>query len=169
MKTTFNKVSDQNSIKVVAQLAEEIWHQHFTPIIGKDQVVYMVDKFQSGPAITQQIEDGYEYYIIESDNKPAGYFAIQLRENGNLFLSKIYIKSSLRGKGIGRQAIEEIIKKGHELYANKISLTVNKYNTDSIQAYLKIGFKNVDSVVADIGNGFVMDDYILEKQINRQD
>ena len=169
MKTTFTKASDKNSIKVVAQLAEEIWHQHFTPIIGKDQVVYMVEKFQSEPAITQQIADGYEYYLIEMDNESAGYYAIQLRERGNLFLSKIYIKSTLRGRGIGRQAIEEIMKKAQEMQANKISLTVNKYNTDSINAYLKMGFKNVDSVVADIGNGFVMDDYILEKEINRQD
>jgi RimJ/RimL family protein N-acetyltransferase len=48
---------------------------------------------------------------------------------------------------------------------NKIALTVNKNNVNSIKAYEKMGFKNVGSVVQDIGSGYVMDDYKMEKTL----
>ena len=58
-----------SEIQNIATLAEEIWNQHFVPIIGKAQVDYMVEKFQSYPALKSQIEnDGYEYYQIYSSH-----------------------------------------------------------------------------------------------------
>jgi len=47
----------------------------------------------------------------------------------------------------------------------KVSLTVNKYNHNSIKAYERIGFINKEELVQDIGGGFVMDDYLMEKPI----
>lgn len=46
-----------------------------------------------------------------------------------------------------------------------ITLTVNRYNLDTIAAYKKLGFQITESMVQDIGNGFVMDDYRMEKAI----
>jgi ribosomal protein S18 acetylase RimI-like enzyme len=43
-------------------------------------------------------------------------------------------------------------------------LNVNKYNS-AIQFYHKIGFEIAKEEVIDIGNGFVMDDYVMEKQL----
>lgn len=83
-------VKGQEMINTTAKLANEIWHQHFTPIIGIDQVEYMIDKFQSVPALTKQLEEGYEYFLILSDGKPAGYSGIHVKEN-SLFLSKLYV------------------------------------------------------------------------------
>ena len=58
----------EKEINDIAILANEIWHQHFIPIIGEAQVEYMVAKFQSYPAITGQIQnDGYEYFQIFID------------------------------------------------------------------------------------------------------
>ena len=76
-------------IKDIAILAEIIWNQHFTPIIGKEQVDYMVEKFQSYPAIKNQItKDGYEYFEIFCDNTLAGYTGIHAEAQA-LFLSKL--------------------------------------------------------------------------------
>ena len=75
-----------------------------------------------------------------------------------MFLSKLYVKKEFRHKGIGKAVFEKIKDFGFD----KIQLTVNKYNKNTIDAYLKYGFKIIDSVVSDIGNGFVMDDYIME-------
>ena len=82
-----------------------------------------------------------------------------------LFLSKIYVLSSRRGLGYGKKAVQFVETVAKELNLNKIALTVNKNNVNSIKAYEKIGFKNVGSVVQDIGNGFVMDDYKMEKTL----
>ena len=78
-------------------------------------------------------------------------------------MSKLYIKSSERGKKFGRKAINFIENLAKEKMLYKITLTVNKNNVNSINAYKKMGFVNTGSVVKDIGNGFVMDDYKMEK------
>ena len=118
----------------------------------------MVDKFQSENAIINQIEnENYTYYFLKVDGNVAGYTGVSNRGD-YLFLSKLYIKKEFRHKGYGKKAFEEIKKLGF----NRIQLTVNKYNKNTIDAYLKYGFKIINKAVTDIGNGFVMDDYIME-------
>lgn len=156
----------QNSadINEIAKLADQIWTEHYTPIIGPEQVRYMVDKFQSATAIEQQVEKGVYYYLMLHPTAPAGYFSYELKED-HLFLSKIYVLKSMRGNRIGRTAITFMEAQARANGLSKIRLTVNKNNDNTIAAYQGWGFKNVDSVVMDIGGGFVMDDYILEKEL----
>ena len=157
----FNPVKDAEDIDIVVDIANAIWHQHYTPIIGQEQVLYMLEKFHSATAISEQIEEqNYQYYLIEHQGNNVGYLAIQKRKQ-ELFLSKIYLLSSVRGKGIGKQAMEFIKAQAKLLNCDQISLTVNKDNTDSIAAYYKIGFVKTGEAVFDIGNSFVMDDYLM--------
>jgi RimJ/RimL family protein N-acetyltransferase len=151
--------------KVIANLAKEIWTEHYTPIIGRDQVAYMLDKFQSTEAIESQIvNNGYNYFIIYDENTLVGYLSIK-KEAHLLFLSKIYISKSFRGQGYGKIAMNFIEHQAKELNCNRIYLTVNKYNTNSIKAYEKIGYKKIEALVMDIGNGYVMDDFKMEKTL----
>ena len=154
----FNKI-EQNQIKELASLASSIWHEYWTCILSPEQIDYMVKNFQSENAIKNQTEnENYTYYFILSDNQPVGYFGVSDKKD-YLFLSKLYIKKEFRHQGIGAKAFEKI----KEIADGKpIRLTVNKYNKNTIKAYEKWGFKTIDSVVTDIGNGFVMDDYIME-------
>lgn len=161
---TIQPVQNESEIEVVVNLANEIWNEHFTPIIGKAQVDYMLEKFQSRKAISEQIENGFLYYLVRINKNSIGYIGIYPKQD-ELFLSKIYIRSSKRGKGYGRKAIQFLEKLAQEKGLRKITLTVNKNNTDTIKTYEKLGFKNVGSVVQDIGNGFIMDDYGMEKTI----
>jgi O-acetyl-ADP-ribose deacetylase (regulator of RNase III)/RimJ/RimL family protein N-acetyltransferase len=156
------RVNSIEDINMIAGLANTIWNEHYEPIIGLEQVTYMVEKFQSVEAISSQIkEDGFEYYRIDHAFEPSGYIGIKQTED-ELFLSKFYILKSKRGKGLGKRGIEFIIKRAETLGAKCISLTVNKENVNSIKAYEKMGFKNLGPVVADIGNGFIMDDYLMK-------
>jgi len=157
------EVTSENDIAIVEELARRIWTEHYTPIIGKDQVEYMLDKFQSKAAISLQIKsEGYLYFLLEKEGKYIGYIAVQ-SEGRELFLSKIYIEASRRGKGFGKEAIQFLENLARKLSLEKISLTVNKNNVKTIKAYGKMGFKNLGPVVQDIGNGFVMDDFKMEK------
>lgn len=151
----FKKVND---IKELASLASSIWHEYWTCILTPEQIDYMVENFQSEKAIKNQIEnENYTYYFIIKDGAKAGYFGISDKKE-YLFLSKLYIKKEYRHQGLGKKAFEKI----KELANDKpIRLTVNKYNTNTINAYKKWGFKIIDAVVTDIGSGFVMDDYIM--------
>ena len=148
----------ENDIKTLAKLTNEIWHEYWPCILSEKQINYMVEKFQSENAIINQMKnENYKYYFINSDNQNVGYVGISPHSD-YLFLSKLYIKKEFRHKGIGKAVFEKIKDFGFD----KIQLTVNKYNKNTIDAYLKYGFKIIDSVVSDIGNGFVMDDYIME-------
>ena len=157
-------VSGKNQIEIIAGLAHKIWNEHFTPIIGKAQVDYMLEKFQSKKVITEQIENGFLYFLIKNNNAHIGYIGV-LPEEKQLFLSKLYITSAERGKGHGRKAIEFLEQLAIEKGLSKISLTVNRNNSATIKMYQKLGFKNRGSIVQDIGNNFVMDDYKMEKDV----
>ncbi len=151
----FKKVND---IKELASLASSIWHEYWTCILTPEQIDYMVENFQSEKAIKNQIEnENYTYYFIIKDGAKAGYFGISDKKE-YLFLSKLYLKKEYRHQGLGKKAFEKI----KELANDKpIRLTVNKYNTNTINAYKKWGFEIIDAVVTDIGSGFVMDDFIM--------
>ena len=149
---------EENEINELAELASEIWHEYWPCILTAEQIDYMVEKFQSKKAIKEQIKnENYTYYFIKVDNEIAGYLGVSDKKD-YLFLSKLYIRKEFRHQGFGRLAFNEIKNLGFK----KIRLTVNKYNKNTINAYLKYGFKTIDSVVSDIGCGFVMDDYIME-------
>ena len=156
----------KEQIAVIAALAEEIWREHFTPIIGKSQVEYMLEVFQSERAIGEQVKKGFLYYLIKTNKRHVGYFGVYQTDEG-LLLSKFYIRSTERGKGLGRRAMIFIESLAIERSVTRIILTVNKYNSDTIEAYKKFGFQITESMVQDIGNGFVMDDYRMEKVIGK--
>lgn len=151
-------------LQTIEALANEIWNEHYTPIIGKAQVDYMLNKFQSVDSIFRQLESDYKYFIINYDNSAVGYLAFKL-DNSDLFLSKIYILKKYRGLRIGKEAMEFVTQLAASLMCKTITLTVNKNNTNSIEAYKKIGFLKTEELVMDIGNGFVMDDYKMVKSL----
>jgi GNAT superfamily N-acetyltransferase len=149
----------------VVCLARETWQEHYVGIVGQDQVDYMLERFQSERAISEQISTGYEYFMIVHEDKNAGYVAvIPNSDNATLMISKIYVRKSARATGLGAIALDYVEELCRKRGLGVIWLTVNKNNTDSIAWYLRRGFVNARPVVTDIGGGFVMDDFRMEKQ-----
>lgn len=166
MSVEIASVSTNDDIDCVATLAREIWTEHFTPIIGEQQVKYMLMKFQSADAIKSQIDSGWEYYLAKFENEWVGYIGLSpdLRNN-RMILSKIYTKSSVRGKGIGKSMLEYVEDKCVSEKFSSIWLTVNRFNDGPISWYKRRGFSVIDEVKKDIGGDFFMDDYIMEKNL----
>ena len=149
----------------IASLADEIWHEHYGKILCTEQIDYMVDKFQSPSAITNDIrQGGYIYYLARHGETPAGYCAFRPEEHEKaVFVSKIYVKKEFRGKGLATRFLDNVLTVAEQLNCQKLWLTVNKENTGSIAAYEKLGFVIEDAMVTDIGSGFVMDDYKMSR------
>ncbi len=164
MSINIQKAETSAHFRLLDELAHAIWREHYPAIIGHEQVEYMLDKFQSVEAMQKQVGEGYEYYLLFEGEKAVGYFSF-LQEKEVLFLSKVYVLAELRGKGVGRQAMDFIENQARKRQLNGVRLTVNKYNTKSIETYLKMGFKRVRDVVIVIGGGFVMDDYEMLKKL----
>jgi len=161
-------VSTEEEIRALAQIADEIWHEYWPDHIGLAQTEYMVDRFQSEGALTQAIfEEGYSYYILEDEDRILGYTGVKVeKEEHRLFLSKLYLFEPERGKGYASEALRFLELLCWKESLSSIYLTVNKGNDLAIGAYEAMGFDIVDSVEADIGGGFIMDDYIMEKLIS---
>ncbi|WP_240420645.1 GNAT family N-acetyltransferase [Paenibacillus periandrae] len=165
MELVFTKVETEEAIAVLAQMAEEIWNEYFVTVISNEQIDYMLEKFQSVQAITNQITNqGYEYYFMNVNEHNVGYLGIK-QEEDKLFLSKFYIQKEHRGKGYASEAMELLVNLCNNRKLGTIWLTVNRYNDATIAIYEKKGFRTVRTQVANIGNGFVMDDNIMEKVI----
>ena len=160
------KAETDTQVREIADLAKVIWNEHFTPIIGKDQVDYMVEKFQSYPALKEQISEGYEYYQIFSGGEFCGYTGIHPGEDNRLFLSKLYLKKESRGHHLATGAFSFLKEICRERGYSAIWLTCNKHNDNSLGVYRHFGFEVIDTQEADIGGGFIMDDYIMEYKIS---
>ena len=162
-----HKVSSTIDIEITVKLAHKIWNEHYVAIIGQNQVDYMLQKFQSFNAISSQIKNGYEYFIISENSKAIGYLClIPDNDSKKLMISKIYIDNNKRGAGYGKQLIDFTKKIANDKGLKTIWLTVNKNNSNSIKWYQKLNFKISKEVKMDIGNNFIMDDYVMELQLN---
>jgi GNAT superfamily N-acetyltransferase len=161
----FVPVRSGEQLEAIAAMARVIWYEYYVPIIGRQQVDYMVDKFQTPDAMREQIAAGYEYFLVRGSETDIGYLAIRAQpDERRLFLSKLYLLDRYRGSGTGRACIEFIERLGRERGLDLLWLTVNKGNP-SVKVYQRLGFNIAAEIVMDIGGGFVMDDYRMEKSV----
>jgi GNAT superfamily N-acetyltransferase len=168
-RLNFVPVLRPDQIATVAALAQEIWYEYYVPLIGRAQVDYMVGKFQNAAAMQAQIDQGYEYFLVQRQDETGkwtdiGYCAVEEQPGRGMFLSKFYLHHAARGSGTGRRCMEFIEGLARRRGLALLWLTVNKGNP-AVQAYQKLGFRIAADLVMDIGGGFVMDDYRMEKAL----
>lgn len=148
-----------HDIPTISGLADITWNQHYPAIISREQIRYMLDLMYSSEALKEQMEvKGHLFFLIEQDGIKGGFISVHKERENDWFLNKFYINQELAGKGIGAQAFE-LLKK--EIRPSRISLTVNRQNFKSINFYFKTGFKIERVADFDIGNGYVMNDFVM--------
>ena len=151
----------KEEIEPLSVLATSILREHYDPIVGVEQNNYMLNKFQSVPAITDQFNHGYIYYWAKYEGKNVGFIGFYPVKD-KLYLSKFYISKEYRGKHIGRKFFEFLCDYTRKKGLKSIYLNVNKYNYDSIKVYEHLGFVKIRDEKNDIGSGYYMDDYVYE-------
>lgn len=155
---------DKSLIDKTSKFASEVFIDYYNNLIGNKQATYMANLFLSKQKINELIDNGAMFRLLVEDDKIIG-FSEYLKEENKVFLSKLYVQKDYRGKGYGRILFEDCLDYTKRCGLDTIYLTVNKHNTPSYETYLHLGFKVTDSVVNDIGEGYVMDDYIMEYKI----
>ena len=155
---------NNSQIKELSHFARDVFIDYYIDIIGYDQATYMTDLFLSEKAIRKLMYEGAIFKIIKTKDNIAA-FSEYLKEDRKVFLSKLYVHKDYRHQGLGKILLKDCIDYARENNCDSIYLTVNKNNNDSINIYRHLGFKTIDSVVNDIGNNYVMDDYIMELKI----
>ena len=128
----------------------------------------MVEKFQSMPAIDEAItEKGYEYFLMILGDTPIGYMGVA-PDDGALLLSKLYLMKPFRGQRRSNLFFDKAEEVAKEKGFTKVRLFVNRHNYDSVRVYLRKGFRIVDEVKTDIGEGFICDDFLMEKDLSEE-
>ncbi len=161
------EVFSEADVRRLTKVAREVWREANISFCTPEQVEYMIEKFQSFEAISGQLVHGYRYFLIEEDGEILGYFGVQPQDE-RLFLSKFYILKQNRGRGLFSLGLDYMCALCREGEMGAIYLTVNRNNSHAYEVYLAKGFKVIAEECADIGFGFVMDDYIMELEVKQK-
>ncbi len=163
MKLTVLKIEQ---LPIVIDLTKKIWPVAYGEILSKAQLDYMIDKFYNETALRELMQKGHVFYLAQDENeKFVGFVSYEINSEPNKTkIHKIYVLPETQGTGLGREFFELVKEKAIENQQNAIFLNVNKFN-NAIHFYIKLGFTKVKDEVIDIGNGYVMDDYVMEVAI----
>ncbi len=155
---------NENMFDRLEKLADQLWHESYGKLLSEQQITYMLQQFQCRKAFEKQCAEGYIYRGVMIDGELVGYCGSQ-KQGDRIFLSKLYLSGKYHGLGLGKVLLEDCIS----LYpdCSSVYLTVNKHNP-SYDIYRHLGFEVIDSVVTDIGEGFVMDDYIMQRELLKE-
>ena len=157
----FVKCETDHKLRRTAEMAIDIWHECFEGVISDEQIDYMLENFQSFAAIKKQVgSENYEYFNFVLDGTRIGYFAVAAQPDNTMMLSKLYMYKEYRGNGYAKKAFEFIKDLARQKGCKSIWLTVNRHNYGAMKVYEAFGMKIIREQVTDIGNGFVMDDFV---------
>lgn len=157
-----------NDIPLIRDLARRSWENAYADILSAEQMEYMLSTMYSEKEIAGHLQNpDYHYYLIKDGNSDffVGFIGYEIGyEEKTTKLHRIYLIPESKGRGFGKRALEFLKEKVKENGDRRIILNVNKYNAAK-QFYESQGYKVYDEGIFDIGNGFVMDDYLMESLI----
>jgi GNAT superfamily N-acetyltransferase len=158
------EIFSEADVRRLAKVARIVWREANVSFCTPEQVEYMIERYQSFEAISGQLMHGYRYFLIEEGDVIMGYFGVQ-PQGERLFLSKFYILKEYRGRKLFSLGLQYMIDLCKENSLESIYLTVNRNNTHAYEVYLAKGFKVIAEEDNPIGEGFEMNDYIMEYEI----
>lgn len=156
------EVSDDASLRMISSLGASIWSSTYERLLDRAQIDYMLRKFQSFEAISDQVSNrGYTYLLATIGNRPIGYCGYRPDGSGGMFLSKIYVLGEFHGKHISSMLLDRVKSVAKSKGMTNINLTVNRQNTHAVEVYKHFGFVVKEDVDTPIGEGFEMNDHIM--------
>ncbi len=161
-----------DDIGLVQRLAHEVWHRHYPGIITVEQIDYMLERGYSrdallafvggGPGATR---DARGIALARIGATPVGFVAWYQAGDRAMKLERLYVLPEHHRKGIGRALIEHVAARAGAAGCGSLTLNVNRGNTGSVRAYERCGFVVADSGDFPIGGGFVMEDFVMLREL----
>lgn len=158
------KVATTTEIPIIQTLVEQIWRPTYQSLLTTAQIDYMIDMMYSTASLTRQLEElQHQYILLYDETIPIGYASYSTTDTAGIFkLHKIYLHMSYQGKGVGKLLMNNVIEKVKALNAHILELDVNRDNKARL-FYEKQGFTIYKEKDTDIGNGYMMNDYVMRK------
>jgi diamine N-acetyltransferase len=153
-------------IDEVCRLARIVWLDHYPPIIGIAQTEYMLRQRYDPEVIRSELARGTIWWdVLREDGVMQAFASFFRSDPDTVKIDKLYVNPARQRCGLGARLVQHVAERARDLGCGKIVLAVNKRNRDAIAAYRKYGFDIAEAVVKDIGEGFVMDDYIMQRSL----
>jgi len=162
--------AQRHELNILEKLARAIWPSTYSDIISAAQIEFMLSWMYSEQTLQSQFNQGHEFYILSEQNSDLGFLALEwITTNTNnkqqlLKINKLYILGQQQNKGFGKALIQKAIQRASKTNVSEIILQVNKANKAK-DFYAHLGFQIKEEAIFDIGNGFVMDDYIMSYKL----
>lgn len=158
--------ADKSQLHVVRDLAYKIWPDAYGEILSEAQLDYMLENFYALPALEEQLNHKHVFLLAEEEGVFYGFasYEINCKNSGKTKLHKIYVLPESQGKGVGKLLLNEVEKAARESGNKRLFLNVNRYNIAQ-DFYKRLGFKIVHEEDIPIGNGYLMEDFVMEKEL----
>lgn len=154
-------------LHIIQEIAEKTWPHTFAGILSKEQITYMLNWMYSIESLTEQTTVRHHHFVLARIRQEyLGYASYETDYKGRPVtkIHKLYLLPQSQGKGTGRKLINHIGIKAREAGNSLLMLNVNK-NNSALEFYKKTGFEQTGTEVIDIGDGFKMEDIIMEAAI----
>ncbi len=152
-------------IPAIRGIVDITWPAAYGAILSGAQIAYMIECFYSEAALKQQMESGHRFFLVMQDDEPLGFAGFELNvEPGTAKLHKLYVLPGAQGTGAGKKLLNQVEVKVREANQHRIILNVNRYNK-AVDFYGKAGFEIFKEEDIDIGRGYFMNDYVMEKEL----
>ena len=160
------RYADSEDINTIGFLAHEIWPKTYGQILSEAQLQYMLHLIYAPSSLKKQMQvQKHQFLLAELDEEPVGFASFSASTVQGVYkLHKIYVRTDIQGKGMGKALIDAVVEAIKPLKATSLHLNVNRHNKAKT-FYEKFGFQVIGEEDIDIGNGYFMNDYVMEKRI----
>lgn len=157
----------ETDLPTLATLAQHIWQQHYPSIISQDQIDYMLQQRYGSNELLAELNTPQHWldglWLGDTMVGFANYFICS--DAATMKLDKLYLHPDWHGKGLGSLLLEYVSARSRQQGCDRLTLAVNKRNAKALKSYQRNGFEITEEVLVAIGNGFVMDDFIMHKPL----
>jgi GNAT superfamily N-acetyltransferase len=151
-----------SDIVFIRGIVDKTWPATYTTILGKQQVDYMIEQLYNPELLEAQMRDHHYYFLALRDYQPVGFASVSRVEDNIFKLQKIYVLPSEQKTGTGKALMATVETVSKSMGATRLQLNVNRKNI-ARSFYEKKGFTIIKEEDIDIGQGYFMNDYVMEK------
>jgi diamine N-acetyltransferase len=160
-------VATKSQLEIIRDLAYKIWPSTYGSILSEIQLDFMLDKFYHLDYLANQLENQNQVFLLIEDNSEyLGFcsYEINHQNTNKTKLHKIYVLPETQGKGIGKMLLNQVERIALENRNPILLLNVNRFN-NALEFYKKQGYTVVKTIDIEIGNGYLMEDFVMEKNL----
>jgi len=160
--------AELDDINTIGFLAYQIWPITYKDILTLDQLQYMLNLIYSPASLRKQMTVlQHQFLLAEIDDEPVGFASYSKIDKPSTYkLQKLYVRTDIQGKGLGKTLLEYVEETVKDAGAKNLHLNVNRFNK-ARSFYEKMGFVVIKEEDVDIGNGYLMNDFVMEKMLSQ--